>query len=303
MNITQPELTKAPTFEAPKAVAVAAVAAPAEGIHTATLQAAIEAAKGGTKSAAQVSYAEFVAPSGDDFVPVALTVPKSANLAADAVDTFFGEVRDANGAKVTSFEEAAKPVAAKGSWFVDKTLNLPTGKYTAVVGLAKGGQPLLVGSTPIETTVLAKDAVGVSKLVFWSEILTLAEAAPVKSPYAFGKLQIVPNPTATIGQSEDLGYFVEINNPGIDATTNAPKLQMSMDLIAGDKKVSSPLSEVEALPLSGAFGPGHYAIISTLPLSQMAKPPAPGEYTLKMKIIDTVTKQSYTLQENFKIAS
>jgi GWxTD domain-containing protein len=304
MNITQPELTKAPTFEAPKPVAVAAAAAPPEGIHTAALQAAIEAAKGGTQSAAQVSYAEFVAPTGDDFVPVALTVPKSANLAADAVDTFFGEVRDANGAKVASFEEAAKPVAAKGSWFVDKTLNLPTGKYTAVVGVAKGGQPLLVGSTPIETTVLAKDAVGVSKLVFWSDILTLAEAAPVKSPYAFGKLQIVPNPTATFANKDDLGYFVEINNPGIDATTNEPKLQMSIDLLADGKAISrSPLSEVQAVPLSGAIGPGHYAIISSIQLSLMTKPLAPGQYTLKMKILDTVTKQSYTMQENFKIAS
>src|SRR5258708_4779472 len=174
----------------------------------------IESAKGGTQSAAQVRYAEFVAPSGDDFVPVALTVPKSANLAADAVDTFFGEVRDANGAKVASFEEAAKPVAAKGSWFVDKTLNLPTGKYTAVVRVAKGVQPLLVGSIPIETTVLANDADGASKLTFSSDILTLPEAAPVKSPYAFGKLQIVPNPTATFTIKDDLGYLAEINHPG-----------------------------------------------------------------------------------------
>ena len=27
------------------------------------------------------------------------------------------------------------------------------------------------------------------------------------------------------------GYFVEVHNPGIDTTTNLPKLQMKMDLV------------------------------------------------------------------------
>lgn len=300
-NITQPELTKAPVFEAPKA-AVAAVAAPVQGIQSAALQAAVDAAKSAAPSAAQVSYAEFVAPTGDYFIPIALIVPKSANLASDSVDTFFGEIRDASGAKVTSFEEKAKPVATKNGWLVDKTLDLPTGKYTAVVGVAKGGQPLLVGSTPIETTVLAKDAVGVGKLTFWSEILTLPDAAPVKSPYAFGKLKIVPNPTATFTNKDELGYFVEVNNPGIDPTANEPKLQMSIELQVDGKPISrSPLSESQAVPLSGTLGPGHYAIISAVPLGQMTKPLAAGNYTMKMKILDTVAKQSYTVQENFKI--
>jgi GWxTD domain-containing protein len=304
-NITQPDLTKAPVFEAPKAASPVATqaAAPVEGIHTAALQAAVDAAKGAPPSAAQVSYAEFVAPTGDYFVPIALTVPKSANLAPGAVDTFFGEIRDANGTKVTSFEEKAKPIEAKSSWFVDKTLDLPTGKYTAVFGVANAGQPLLMGSTPIETTVLAKDAVGVAKLILWTDILTLPEAAPVKSPYAFGRYQIVPNATRTFGNKDELGYFLEINNPGVDITTNAPKLQTSIELQLDGKPISrAPLSEAQAVPLSGALGPGHYAIISSIQLSRMATPLAAGDYTMKMKILDTVTKQSYTVQESFKIA-
>jgi GWxTD domain-containing protein len=304
-NITQPDLTKAPVFEAAKAPTPVATqaAAPAEGIRTAALQAAIDAAKGAAPSAAQVSYAEFVAPTGDYFVPIALTVPKSANLGPDKVDTFFGEVRDANGTKVTAFEEKAKPVEAKGSWFVDKTLDLPTGKYTAVVGVASAGQPVLVGSTPIETTVLAKDTVGVSKLILWTDILTLAEAAPVKAPYAFGRYQIVPNATRTFGNKDELGYFLEVNNPGIDITTNAPKLQSSIELQLDGKTISrAPLSEAQAVPLAGALGPGHYAIISSIQLSLMTKPLAAGDYTMKMKVLDTVTKQSYNVQETFKIA-
>ena len=35
----------------------------------------------------------------------------------------------------------------------------------------------------------------------------------------------------------------------------------------------------------------------------MAKPLPPGEYTLKMRILDTISKQSYNLEQKFKITA
>src|SRR5437764_14512520 len=62
-------------------------AAPA-GLHTAELQAAVAAQKGGTSTIAKGSgsYAEVVSPSGDFYLPLGIQVPKAAHLAADAVD-------------------------------------------------------------------------------------------------------------------------------------------------------------------------------------------------------------------------
>jgi GWxTD domain-containing protein len=304
MNVVQPNLTAVPVRQPAAAVAVARPTI-VEGIITAALQEAVDAQKSGTPkpSPALFSYAEFVAPTGDYFVPIALTVPKSANLASDTADTFFGEIRDAAGTKVAAFEEPAKPVVAKNAWFVDRTLNLPSGKYTATVGLAKGGTPLLVVSAPLDTNVMGKEAVGTSKLILWSDVLTLDEAAPVKAAYAFGKLQLVPNPGRTFGAKDELGYFIEVNNPGIDPATSLPKLQLAVEMQRDGKPISqAPPTEVQAISLSGTTGPGHYAIINSIPLGQLAKPLPAGDYSLKMKVLDIVSKQSYTVTESFKIS-
>jgi len=307
--ITQPQLTKPPTFqaEAPAGQKPAALpAAPVAGVKTAALEAALGEAKGGKASThgAVLTYAEFVSPAGDPFVPVMVYVPSSAGVAADAADTIFGAIEDASGTRVTTFEEPVKLTASRTDFFADKTLTLQPGKYSAIVGLAKGGQPVLVTSGPLEVTGPSKEAVGTSRLILSDNVYELGTAEPPKAPFAFGKLKIVPKGNLTFKASDELNYFVEVNNPGIDAATNMPKLQYKLDLTGGpDKKtISAPLSDAAPLPLSGAPGPGHYAIISAIPLAEVKPALKPGDYLLKMKIVDTVSKQSYTVEQSFKVS-
>jgi len=186
---------------------------------------------------------------------------------------------------------------------VDHTLNLPSGKYSVVAGVAKAGAPVVVTSGGLDLNTIAKDAAWTSKLILTNNIAETAEAAPVKAPFAFGKLKIIPKGDLTFTNKDSLGYFVEVNNPGIDSATNMPKLQMKMDLVnaKSGRSISAPLADAQALPLSGAAGPGHYAILNEIPLAQLSKPLEPGDYSLKMKIVDTVTKQSYTVEQSFKI--
>jgi len=305
--ITQPGLTKVPTFDTPPAAAVkpATPAAPVAGIKTAALEAALADAKGGKASnkGAALTYAEFVSPAGDPFVPVAVYVPASSKIAGDAADTIFGAVEDASGTRVTAFEEPAKLTASRTDYFVDKTLTLQPGKYTAIVGLAKAGVPVLVTSGPIEVAGPSKESVGTSRLILSDNVYELGTAEPPKSPFAFGKLKIVPKGNLTFKNSDELNYFVEVNNPSIDTATNLPKLQFKLDLTGGpDKKtISAPLTDAAALPLTGVPGPGHYAILSTIPLAEVKPALKPGDYTLKMKIIDVVSKQSYTVEQSFKV--
>jgi GWxTD domain-containing protein len=302
--ITQPGLTKAPTFQA--AAAAPATPPPAAGIKTPALEAAIVEAKGGkgNNHGAALAYAELVSPAGEPFVPVVVYVPFSAGVAADGADTIFGAVEDASGTRVLVFEEPAKLTASRTDFFVDKTLTLPPGKYTAIVGLAKGGQPVLVTSGPLEVAGPTKDTVGTSRLILSDNVYELGTAEPPKAPFAFGKLKIVPKGNLVFKASDELNYFVEVNNPGIDAATNLPKLQYKLDLTGGpDKKtISAPLTDAAALPLTGAPGPGHFAIISAIPLAEVKPALKPGDYTLKMKIVDTVSKQSYTVEQSFKVS-
>jgi hypothetical protein len=41
--------------------------------------------------------------------------------------------------------------------------------------------------------------------------------------------------------------------------------------------------------------------MGSIPLARLKTPLPKGSYTLRMKIIDTVTKQSYTIDQAFKI--
>ena len=305
--ITQPALTKAPTFQPAGTVAVAKLPpAAVAGIKTPALEAAVVEAKGGKANnhGAALAYAELVSPAGESFVPVVVYVPFSAGIAADGADTIFGAVEDASGTRVTMFEEPAKLTASRTDFFVDKTLALPPGKYTAIIGLAKGGQPVLMTTGPLEVAGPSKDTVGTSRLILSDNVYELGTAEPPKAPFAFGKLKIVPKGNLVFKNSDELNYFVEVNNPGIDAATNLPKLQYKLDLTGGpDKKtISAPLTDAAALPLTGAPGPGHFAIISAIPLAEVKPALKPGDYTLKMKIVDTVSKQSYTVEQSFKVS-
>lgn len=291
---------------APAAAPAPAAPAPMQ-FKTAALQAAVDELKGGKSSLeprATIVYAEFVAPTGEYFVPVQLYVPQAAGLAADAADTFFAVVEDETGKRVALFEEPAKLTATKEDFFVDRTLEgLEAGKYTIMAGLAKAGQPLLITSAPLEVKPIAKDAVGVTKLMLLDNIYELQDAAPVKAPFAFGRLKIVPKGDVAFSSKDELGYFVEVHNPALDAATNLPKIQVKLELSGGKlaKPIVAPLSEVPALPLSGTPGPGQYAIVNTIPLGELSRPLEKGDYILKMKIVDTVSQKSYNVEQKFRI--
>jgi GWxTD domain-containing protein len=303
--ITQPGLTKVPSYQAAPVAKPALPSAPVAGVKTPALEAALADAKAGkaANKGASFAYAEFVSPAGDPFVPVSVYIPSSANIAADAADTIFGAVEDASGTRVTTFEEPAKLTASRTDYFVDKSLTLQPGKYTAIVGLAKAGQPVLVTSGAIEVAGPSKESVGTSRLILSDNVYELGTAEPPKSPFAFGKLKVVPKGNLTFKSSDELNYFVEVNNPGIDTASNMPKLQYKLDLTGGpDKKtISAPLTDAAPLPLTGTPGPGHYAILSAIPLAEVKPALKPGDYTLKMKIVDTVSKQSYTVEQSFKV--
>jgi GWxTD domain-containing protein len=311
-EITQPNLTSVPkvqtqTVTVPMPITPRAPVAPSTTLKTAAFETAVTEAKSAKANpkGAMITYVEFVSPTGEYYVPVSLTVRGSAGLNPEAADTVFGVVEDASGKRVAAFEEPAKLTASKSDFFYDRTIDLPAGKYTVALGLGKGTTPVFVVTSPLEVAAVSNTATGVSKLILSNNIHEAPEAAPVKSPFAFGHLKIVP--TAIFSNKDDLDYFVEIHNPGIDPATNLPKLQMKIDLSDGKgRTLSAPLADMPALPLSGQPGPGQYGIIGTatgggIPLAQVTPPLAPGDYTLKLKIVDTVAKQSYTLEQKFKI--
>lgn len=302
-NLTLADLDKPVAQQAPPPPA--APAGPVTAFKTAAFETAVGDAKAGkTPSKATLETAEFVSPSGDFYIPVALYIPKGSGIDAATADTFFMAVDDAAGKRLYVVEKPATLKKSHDNEFEDETVTVPaSGKYVVTAGLAKAGVPVTVASMPLDVNVISKDASGTSKLILTNDIFELPDARPEKAAFAFGKLQIAPKPDMTFTNQDDLNYFVEVHNPGIDAATNGPKLQMGIDLLSKGQTISRlPLSEVLAGPLSGKPGPGQYVISDAIPLSKMSKPLPPGDYTMKMKIVDTVTKQSYTVEQAFRIA-
>jgi len=278
-------------------------APPANALKTQALRDAIAAQKGGVSALRKgaVVNGEFTSPSGDFYVAIGIIAPKENGVATDAYDTLFGEVADASGTVVISFEQPTHPISFKHGVFSDRALSgLPTGRYTAVVGLAKAGTPLVIGGKSFDVQAVGKESVGTSGLLT-CDFIELPEALPEKTGFAFGKMQVIPN--QVFDRSDAVMIFIEMHNPGIDSATHEPKLQVSFDLTGGKftRALSRPLADMPTAPLSGKPGPGQYALIDEIPLDRI-KDIAPGDYTLRMKILDTVTRKSYSIEQSFRVS-
>ena len=323
--VTSPDMTEVPTYAqaAPAApvqaaqalpTAAAAPAAVVGAFKTESLKAAVtefKTAKANPFKPIAIHYTELVSPSGQYFVPVQLYIPKSAELTAESMTTFFGVIDDEQGNQVAVFEEPAKVSTSNGDLYFDKSLQLQPGKYRATLGLAStDGKPVVISTAPMELVPIPVDKSGISRLIVATDVHQTETAAPPGAPFAFGRVKIVPKGDRVITNKDELTYFVEVINPGIDDATNLPKLQVKLDLVGAPDKtgksprtISAPISDASALPLTGAPGPGQYAILASIPLGEMKTPLPAGDYTLRLKVFDQVKKESWTAEQPLKIVA
>ena len=308
--LVSPNLTAADLQKQAAGKQVVEVAIPAPVIKDATtttattfknagLGAAVSAFKGEKTSPYKnvyVSWAEGVTATGEYFVPVQLYVTKDAGIAADAEYVFFGQVEDATGNVVAVYEEPARLVASKNDFYVDRSLVLPSGKYTGYFGLATAdGKPVTIAKSDMTLSSIDKTSPGTSKLILSNNVYTLAKAQAPTDPFAFAGIKVVPKGDRMFTQEDELAYFIEIRNPGLDEN-GKPRFQLSIEMTdATGKKKGNPLAEVEVAPLPGVEG--HYFVGSGYPLQTFA----PGKYKMKLKLIDMVSKQTYNFEDNFTI--
>ena len=311
--IVQPNITAAPKFNAAPApaapaVSVAAPAVPAAPVYpttfkTSSYQTAVsefEAAKTNPYKNLYVAWGEYITPQGEYFVPVELYVPKVANLDPAADLTFFGVVED-DGKPIAVFEEPAKLSVSKDDLFFDKSLTLPAGKHKGVFGLALNGKPISMVSTEMNLAgTIDKDAATVSPLILSNNVYPLAQAQHPTDPFAFGGIKVVPKGDKTFHPSDELWYFFELRNPGLNEQ-NVPSIQVKLNMTGktSDGKpveMTAPPRSVEAQELKGV--PGHFGVGSSIPLATFK----PGDYKLSVKVTDMVKKVSYNLSEEFKVA-
>lgn len=303
--IAQPDLRSAPVFTgepAPSVAVAKAAVPPMTEIKTEAYRAAIEQSRSSDKPSDTifVTYGEFITPNGEHFVPVQLYLPKSAGIAADAEVTFFGTVEKDGGEKAAVFEEPAKLSPATDGSFYARSLNLLPGSYRASFGLANDGKPLGVVTLPMVVKGLDKDAPGVSTLILTDKIYPLPQAQNPTDPFAFGGLKVVPKSDGSFRKTEDLGYFFEVRNPGIDPSTSQPKVSTKMTISGTTSdgravKMAGPAEMAQMQELNGV--PGHWAVGLAIPLAKFRT----GSYTVGIKVTDVTLQQTYDLSGTFRV--
>lgn len=298
--VAQPKLTAVPDFAAMAATAPAAPHA-VGSFKTDALRAAVEEARAGNAPAPKIfiTYGENVATTGQYFVPVSLYIPKSAGVSAGAPVTLFGMI-EKNGEPVAIIEEPAKLHESKGDFYVDKSLQIPPGTYKATFGIAQNGAPVSLVTTDMKLSGVEKDASGASALMLSNNIYPMTEAQAPTEPFAFGGLKVVPKADKVFRTSEELWYFLELRNPGINNDTGKPRtaVKVTMAGTTADGKKVRMAGAAQETPAEESKGmPGRYVIGSTIPLAKIK----PGDYTLTVKVTDMVKNQTYDLSGDFTI--
>jgi GWxTD domain-containing protein len=308
--VTQPGLTEVPVYSAAALTAASTTSIPAavaaaspSAIKSDALRSAIDAARA-SKAASEtffLNFGEFVTPEGTYFVPVQLYAPKSAGLNASAPVTFFGAVDKVDGGeRVMEIEEPATLTATGDALFYARSLTVPPGNYVGTFGLASEGKVISVVSKPMTLQALDHAAPAVSGLMISNNVYALTAAQLPTDPFAFGGIKVVPKGDRTFRTTDELWYFLEVRNPGIDATSTQPKMSTKIAVTgkANDGTVverSAPAEVATVQPLKGVAG--HYAIGEAIPLTSFK----PGNYTITIKVKDIPLGKSYELAESFRI--
>ena len=295
-----PELTAPPKYEAPAPAAPQAPPA-MKTLPTESIRDGFEAYnKGGQKAEGGIFFSsgEFVTADGRDFVAVQLYVPASVASMLEGSATFFGQVETASGEPEVAWEEPAAPGSSGQDRWIDRSLELPTGEHRIALGIARDGKVLAIAGGEVDVKKLDATAPGTSQMILSNRIYPLDKPQSPTDPFAFGGLKVVPKSDHLFTPKDELWYFIELRNPGLNAD-GAPSVQVKLDVEgkAGDKPVhmAAPMAPAKMIPLRGV--PGQFAVGTAIPLATFK----PGDYSLKVRVFDSISKTTWNFEQKFRV--
>jgi GWxTD domain-containing protein len=293
--IVNPKLTKAPVFESPKPVKLTSFRNP-------ELKTAYDEFKTSGKpsiGASSLTWGEFVSSEGERFVSAQMYAPSGSGLAAGQKVDFFSILENSAGEIVDVRENDLTMLAAGQDAYVDKSIPVEPGTYTATFGIAADGKVIAASKTQMTIEGLDPKATGVSPLLIASSVYPMTSEWRPTDPFTFGGLKVVPKGDSVFSPSGDLWYFVELRNPGVtDAGT--PNVRVQVDIkgkTATGSKVQwgQPMKDANLAKLTGEttrFGLG-----LAIPLEGFK----PGEYSIKVHVVDVVLGKDYSLEKQFRV--
>jgi GWxTD domain-containing protein len=293
--IVNPKITKAPVFAPPP------VMRPVE-FRNAALKATYEQFKAGDKDkvgAANLTWGEFVSSEGDHFVSAQMFAPEGSDLAPGQNVTFFS-VLEKDGKIYDVREENTTLIAAGKDAYLDKSLDVEPGDYKATFGLVSADGKLLSATrTDMKIEGLDPKGTGTSPLLLASSIIPLKTTWHATDPFTFGGLKVIPQGDLAFPTPGDLWYFLEMRNPGTNET-GTPNVKVQVDIKGKTTKgkeaeLRMPLADAKLAKLSGETS--RYALGLAIPLDAFK----PGDYTIKIHVVDTVLGKNYDFEKPFHV--
>jgi GWxTD domain-containing protein len=293
-SIVSPKMTKAPVYEKPAPVHRTSFTNP-------DLKTAWETFRSGDKQTignANLTWGEFVTSEGEQFVSAQIYVPAGGDIPTGQRVTSFAVVENKNGEVVDVKEDDATMMALGSDAYIDRSLDVTPGIYTATFGVASGGRILAASRTPMTIEGLDSAAAGVSPLLLASTVYPLKTEWRPADPFTFGGIKVVPKGDALFPPSGDLWYFVELRNPGV-TDQGVPNVRVQIDIqgktAKGPAEMKFPMKDATLAKLSGEKG--RYGLGLAIPLEGFL----PGDYTMKVRIVDGVLGKNYDLQKQFHV--
>ncbi|MDQ6799716.1 MAG: hypothetical protein M3041_02660, partial [Acidobacteriota bacterium] len=294
-SIVSPKLTKAPVYTLP-------VPQRATAFKNAALKTAYEQLRSSEKDTtgkANLVWGEFVTSEGDHFVSAQVYVPGGGAVAPDQKVTSFAVIENKAGEIVDVKEDETTMIASGSDAYLDRSLQLDRGSYKATFGVASDGRILASARTAMTIEGLDPKSAGVSPLLLASKVYPLQVAPQPMDPFTFGGLKVVPKGDASFGTSGDLWYFVELRNPGV-TDAGVPNVRVRIDIKGTTQSgrpvaLNMPMKDTAVAKLAGETN--RYALGLAIPLEGFK----PGEYTMKVHVIDVVLGKEYDFEKPFRV--
>src|SRR5690242_355498 len=189
--------------------------------------------------------------------------------------------------------------AMNGSRVYSKSIPLAPGTYRLnIVAKDVVGNTMNNFEMPLVVPHYDEDQLGSSSLILADELERVATKSIGTGQFVIRSSKVRPRVDDTFKQNETMGIYTEFYNLGMDEKTKKPTGSIEYDVVnkANNQTVMSQTEDLSSIPNASAF---LVTVEKKLPLKALP----PGNYTLKLKVVDKLKNQTLTPSAAFTVTS
>jgi GWxTD domain-containing protein len=189
--------------------------------------------------------------------------------------------------------------AMTGSRVYSKSIPLAPGTYRLnIVAKDVVGNTMNNFEMPLVVPHYDEDQLGSSSLILADELERVATKSIGAGQFVIRSSKVRPRVDDTFKQNETMGIYTEFYNLGMDEKTKKPTGSIEYNVVnkANNQTVMTQTEDLSSIPNASAF---LVTVEKKLPLKALP----PGNYTLRLKIVDKLKNQTLTPSAAFTVTS